>query len=188
MSIKLEYSTIARCRPEHVWQHFQHIENWPSAVPKVIGNASWTEGAPWQKGSKFSMKLLQPMPMYAKPEIVEVNAPTFVHWIAPGSAVTAKQWFTFETLPDGTTQMTARQEFDGPMTFMFGDTIQKQIRGMYEEWMGALKSQAEATAQAEAAQPGAIAQVPEVAQTSDLAQNEPAAQDATVERPFENPD
>lgn len=149
MAIKLEHSTNARCRPEHIWQHFQQIENWPAAVPKVIGNAAWTEGEPWQKGSRFSMKLLQPMPMYAKPEIVEVNAPTSVHWVAPGTAVTAKQWFTFEAQPDGTTQMTARQEFEGPMTFMFGETIQRQIRGMYEEWMGVLKSQAEATAQAE---------------------------------------
>jgi hypothetical protein len=149
MAIQLEHSTIGRCRPEHVWLHFKQIETWPAAVPAVIGNAGWTEGQPWDVGSKFSMKLLQPMPMYVKPEIKEINAPHSVHWIAPGSAVTSKQWFTFEPQEDGTTKLTARQEFDGPMTFMFGETIQKQIRGMYREWMETLKSQAEATAQAE---------------------------------------
>jgi hypothetical protein len=151
MAIQLEHSTFGRCKPDHVWQHFQQIENWPASVPKVIGNAGWTEGQPWTKGSKFSMKLLQPMPMYVKPEIIECNAPQSVHWIAPGSAVTAKQWFSFEEQPDGTTKLTARQEFDGPMTFMFGETIQKQIRAMYVEWMDVLKGQAEATAQTESA-------------------------------------
>jgi hypothetical protein len=147
MAINLEHSTIARCSPEFIWKHFSQIDLWPASVPKVIGQAAWTEGQPWQKGSKFSMKLLQPMPMYAKPEIIECNAPTYVHWIAPGSGVTQKQWFTFEPQPDATTRMTARMEFDGPMTFMFGQSIQTQILNMYTEWMDVLRSQAETSAQ-----------------------------------------
>lgn len=151
MAIKLEHSTTAQCTPEHIWRHFQKIEDWPAAVPKVIGSAAWTDGDPWQKGSKFNMKLLQPMPMYVKPEIMECNPPLAVHWVASGSAVTAKQWFSFEPQPDGSTKLTARQEFEGPMTFMFGETIQKQIVAMYQEWMEALKGQAEASARAESA-------------------------------------
>ena len=150
MAINLEHSTIARCAPKFIWKHFSQIETWPTSVPKVIGQAAWTEGQPWQKGSKFSMKLLQPMPMYAKPEVIECNAPTFVHWIAPGTAVTQKQWFTFEPQSDGSTKMTARMEFDGPMTFMFGKSIQSQIIDMYKEWMEALRVQAEASAQSPA--------------------------------------
>ena len=40
--------------------------------------------------------------------------------------------------------MTARQTFDGPMTFMFGETVQRQITDMYNEWMTIVKNEAEA--------------------------------------------
>jgi hypothetical protein len=150
MAITLEHSVLAQCRPEHVWKHFEDITQWPQSIPAVIGNAAWTDGAPWLKGSKFQMKLLQPMPMNARPEIVECNPMQDVHWIAPGSAVTAEQWFRFDLQEDGTTKVSARQEFSGPMTFMFGATIQKQIAEMYEQWLGSLKKQGEQTAREEA--------------------------------------
>lgn len=142
--IKLENSVTASCSPADVWRHFEDITLWPVNVPAIIGAAKWESGEPWKQGSKFSMKLLKPMPVYFIPEIVEAAPPGAVHWIARGSAVTAEQWFTFEAQPDGTTKMTARQTFDGPMTFMFGDTVQRQITEMYSEWMNVVKTQAEA--------------------------------------------
>ncbi len=138
--IQLENSVIANCTPEDVWRHFEDITKWPDTVPSVIGAAKWENGEPWKPGSNFSMKLLKPMPVYFKPEVLDTAPPNSVHWIARGSAVTAEQWFTFEAQPDGTTKLTARQTFDGPMTFMFGETVQRQITDMYNEWMNALKT------------------------------------------------
>ncbi len=142
--IKLENSVVANCTPEDVWRHFGDITSWPVNVPAIIGTAKWEQGEPWQPGSKFSMKLLKPMPVYFTPEVLEAAPPNSIHWIARGTAVTAEQWFTFEAQPDGTTRMTARQTFDGPMTFMFGETVQRQITEMYNEWMNIVKAQAEA--------------------------------------------
>lgn len=142
--IKLENEVIANCSPEAIWFHFNDITQWPVNVPTIIGAARWESGEPWQVGSKFSMKLLKPMPVYFTPEILEFTPPNSIHWIARGTAVTAEQWFNFEAQPDGTTRMTARQQFDGPMTFMFGETVQRQISDMYTEWMNIVKAQAEA--------------------------------------------
>ena len=142
--INLENQMIANCSPEQVWANFEDVAKWPTNVPSIIGMAKWESGEPWKPGSKFSMKLLKPMPVYFVPEVLEANPPNSIHWIARGTAVTAEQWFTFEGQPDGTTQMTARQSFDGPMTFMFGETVQKQISDMYNEWMNIVKTQAEA--------------------------------------------
>jgi hypothetical protein len=141
--IKLENSIQANCSPEDIWREFNDITTWPVNVPSIIGAAKWESGEPWVPGSKFSMKLLKPMPVYFTPEILEATPPNGVHWIARGTAVTAEQWFNFEAQPDGTTKMTARQQFDGPMTFMFGETVQKQISDMYNEWMTIVKNLAE---------------------------------------------
>jgi len=142
--IKLENSVVAHCTPEDVWRHFEDVSKWPANVPSIIGAAKWESGEPWKPGSKFSMKLLKPMPVYFTPEIVDAAPPNSVHWIARGSGVTAEQWFHFEAQDDGSTKMTARQHFDGPMTFMFGETVQRQITEMYDEWMNMVKTQAEA--------------------------------------------
>ncbi len=83
------------------------------------------------------------MPVYFSPEVLDSSAPNSVHWIARGNSVTAEQWFIFEAQADGTTRLSTRQTFDGPMTFMFGETIQKQISAMYDEWLNALRTQAE---------------------------------------------
>jgi hypothetical protein len=151
MALTIEHSVIAECKPEHVWRHFQDITLWPASIPRVVGEASWTEGDPWQKGSKFQMKLLQPMPLYARPEILDCSPEREVHWIAAGSAVTAEQWFRFDSQDDGKTLLSARQEFTGPMTFLFGETIQRQIRETYEEWLAVLKQQGEQAALSESA-------------------------------------
>lgn len=89
------------------------------------------------------MKLLRPMPVYFTPEVLEATPPNLVHWIARGNAVTAEQWFLFEPQTDGITRITAKQTFDGPMTFIFGETVQRQISEMFDEWLNTLKSRAE---------------------------------------------
>lgn len=141
--IQLENSVLVQATPESLWQHFSDVAQWPSTVPTIIGLAKWESGEPWSPGSRFSMKLLRPMPVYFTPEVLEAAPPNSVHWIARGNAVTAEQWFAFEPQPDGLTKVTARQTFDGPMTFMFGETVQRQITEMFDEWLNVLKSHAE---------------------------------------------
>ena len=141
--ITLQNSLYTSATPEALWHHFSDLPQWPTTVPSIIGSAKWESGEPWQSGSRFSMKLLKPMPVYFSPEILDAAAPNSAHWIARGTSVTAEQWFSFEPQPDGTTKISARQTFDGPMTFMFGESIQKQITAMYDEWLNILKTNAE---------------------------------------------
>jgi hypothetical protein len=141
--ITLQNSLSTSASPEILWRHFSDITQWPATVPSVVGAAKWESGEPWKQGSRFSMKLLKPMPVYFSPEVLDATRPNSAHWIARGTSVTAEQWFSFHAQPDGTTTISARQTFDGPMTFMFGESIQKQITAMYDEWLNILKTQAE---------------------------------------------
>jgi hypothetical protein len=143
LMITLHNSLSTSASPETLWRHFSDIAQWPATVPSIIGSAKWESGEPWRSGSRFSMKLLKPMPVYFSPEVLEAAPPNTAHWIARGTSVTAEQWFSFDLQPDGTTRISARQNFDGPMTFMFGESIQKQITAMYDEWLNILKTQAE---------------------------------------------
>src|SRR5689334_17435622 len=123
MAITIDRSLVAVCKPEHVWRRFQDLARWPEAVPRVIGSAFWTVGEPWCPGSRFEMRLLQPMPTTARPEIIMCTPSAHVHWMAAGSSLSQEQWFRFEEMPEGTTRISAVEEFTGPMTFLFGETI-----------------------------------------------------------------
>lgn len=142
MSMRLEYATVANCKPEHIWQAFQHVESWPS-WSSVIANTHWIEGQPWQPGSKFQMQILQPIPVTFRPEIIECNAPGYVHWIGKTTALNAEQWFSFAEQPDGTTDMKTWQEFSGPASFMFGESVRNAIVNIYVDLFRSLKEEAE---------------------------------------------
>lgn len=140
--MRLEYSTVANCKPEYIWRAFQHVEQWP-AWSSVIANTKWTEGEPWKPGSKFQMQILQPIPVMFRPEVVECREPDFAHWIAKTTALTAEQWFSFEAQPDGTTVMKTLQDFSGPASFMFGESVRTAITNIYVDLFRSLKEEAE---------------------------------------------
>jgi hypothetical protein len=141
--ITLQNALFSSASPEVLWRYFSDITQWPSSMPSIISSAKWESGEPWQPGSRFSMKLLKPMPATFSPELLDVSQPNSAHWISRGSSVTVEQWFAFEPQPDGTTRLSARETFEGPMVFMFGQAIQNQITAMYEDWLKVLKTQAE---------------------------------------------
>ena len=147
MSMHLEYSILANCKPAHIWQAFQHVEQWPS-WSSVITNTQCTEGEPWATGSKFQMQILQPIPMMFRPVIVECAPPTFVHWSGKSPAVNTEQWFTFDEQPGGSTLMKTSQEFTGPASFMFGESVREAITNIYVDLFRSLKEAAEKLAQA----------------------------------------
>ncbi len=142
---RLEYSVFADCTPSDVWETFCRIEAWPS-WSSVIANTHWTEGEPWRPGSRFHMQILQPLPVTFRPEILECNPPNLVHWIGKSSMVDAEQWFSFEQQADGKTEIKTWQEFSGPGTFMFGESIRQAITNIYADLFRSLKAEAEKAA------------------------------------------
>lgn len=150
MSIRLEYSTSAKCRPEHIWKKFETLDQW-AWWNKVIVRAKWIEGQPWQKGSRFEMELARPKPLKFRPEIIESTPPTKIAWIGKGNGVTGQHWFSFELQPDSRTLMKTWENFSGIGTLLFGSGTRQAIVKMYEDWLGALKFEAERIAREERA-------------------------------------
>ena len=79
MPIHLEYSLSAKCRPEHIWQKFENLDQW-AWWNKVIARSKWLEGQPWQKGSRFLLGLAKPA-IEIPVEILECQAPAKVGWV-----------------------------------------------------------------------------------------------------------
>jgi len=150
MSIHLEHSITAKCRPEHVWKKFEALDQW-AWWNKVILRTRWIKGPAWQKGSRFEMELARPKPMKFQPVIIECTPPTRVGWVGKARGLTGEHWFSFELQPDGNTLVKTWEEFSGISTLFLGSGTRQAIVKMYQDWLEALKFEAERIAREELA-------------------------------------
>ncbi len=150
MATHLEYSVSAKCRPEHVWQKFQKLEEWPWWNP-VIGQARWISGRPWEKGSQFLMDLVRPRKVSVKPVVLESLPPNKLGWIGKTTGFTGEHWFKFEAQPDGTTLIRTWEDMSGWATTFFGNGMKQGLLAAHRDWLEALKTEAEKIAREEQA-------------------------------------
>jgi uncharacterized protein YndB with AHSA1/START domain len=147
MSIKIDYSTTANCRPEHLWRVIEDLSRWPRFDPEAITSARWTHGEPWQPGSKFELRLQKPTGITLIPEVVHCEPPIILQIKAGGAGVKGEAVFVFKILPHGQTEMRTVQEFSGAPLFLLGDKIKRGVEMGVTELFGRLKAEAEAESQ-----------------------------------------
>jgi hypothetical protein len=138
----LEYSTIGKCKPRHVWQKFEKLEEWGWWNP-VVGQTRWLEGERWQKGGRFSFQLMKPRVMNFKPVIIESAPPHRLAWVGGTPGFKGVHWFSFEEQPDGTTLLKTWEDSSGIVTLFFGAGMRNKLLAMHREWLEALKVEAE---------------------------------------------
>ena len=142
MGIHLEYSTTAKCRPEHVWEKLKSLEQWPWWNP-TISEAKWVSGKPWEKGSRFFMELARPVRFKATPVIIAAEPPTKVGWVGKKTGFTGEHWFSFELQPDGSTLMKTWEDVSGLVTLFLGGRMRQRLHDIHKNWIEALKFEAE---------------------------------------------
>ena len=150
MPTRLEYAVTAKCKPEHVWEKFRKLEEWPWRN-RVVGQAKWLSGQPWQKGSKFLLELVYPRKISFRPTIIEAAAPNRIAWVGKTMGFTGEHWFTFEAQAEGTTLIKTWEDVSGWLTLFFGSGIKQSLVAMHKDWLEALKAEAEKIAREELA-------------------------------------
>ncbi|MCU1285492.1 MAG: hypothetical protein JWO13_1842 [Acidobacteriales bacterium] len=144
MSIKLDYSTTAKCGVESVWQAFSEVERWPE-WSNLFSGATWIEGEPWARGSKLLLEVAQPSAK-VKAAVSEVAAPQQAIWTGSVMGVTITHSFKFIPQADETTLMQSNIELSGPATFFINNDMKKKGLEQFAQWFEAMKSQAEKVA------------------------------------------
>ncbi len=150
MPIHFEQAVTARCRPEHVWQKFQRLEQWPW-WNAVIGQARWLQGQPWQNGSRFVMELARPTRVSFRPVIVESDPPHKIVWTGQKPGFRGQHGFSFEPQADGSTLIKTWEDASGLVTWLWTAGYKEKLNRMYRDWLEALKTEAERIAREEMA-------------------------------------
>ena len=147
MSVRVQHSVTAKCKPEHAWQKFQKVDEWPW-WNRVIGHAKW-EGEPWQQGSRLLLELAYPKRQTLKGTVTSNAAPQAVACKADGNGMSGTLRFAFTPAADGFTTLHAECDFSGWKTALSGGSLQQDFRKAFEEWLDALKTEAEKIAREE---------------------------------------
>ncbi len=150
MAVLVEAATVAKCRPQHVWEKFRELHAWPW-WNQLIGEAKWLAGNPWEEGSQLELEIVRPRRIHMEAAVVEVSAPNLVHWSGRIMGVHGEQWFWFQSDGDGMTHLKSRQELTGAMTIFLTESGRKGVETVLQNWLEALKLEAEKLAREEAA-------------------------------------
>jgi hypothetical protein len=148
MSVTVEQSVTAKCKPEQAWQKFQKMEEWPW-WNRVVGQAKWIEGQPWQRGARFTLELAYPKRFVFQAVNAENAAPQDIVWTVDGGGLRGTMRFRFDAVADGTSELKAQCDLSGWKAAFSGSSIEQDFRKAYEEWLGALKTEAEKIAREE---------------------------------------
>lgn len=139
--MKLEYSTVAKCRAEDIWNVFTDPSRW-SEWSSLLTGLQWTEGAPWQPGSQSVIEIAQPA-FKLKTTVKECAAPNKIVWTGAAMGVNIENTFEFTVQPDGTTLMKAAIDLSGPAVFFINDDMKKKGMAAFTPWFESLRAQAE---------------------------------------------
>lgn len=111
---RVEYSVTAPASPEQVWLAFSDLTRLLGRG--IYSEAVWTEGMPWNVGSRLRYVVLQPVEATVS-AVVSLSEPPFkVGLINHALGITAQQLVTFSRVNSNTTRVMMTMEFVGEST------------------------------------------------------------------------
>jgi len=111
---RVEYSVTAPASPEEVWFAFSDLSRLLGRG--IYSEAVWTEGPPWQVGSRLRYVVLHPLKATVSAVVSLSEPPLKVGLINHALGITAQQLVTFSRVKSDTTRVTMTMDFVGEST------------------------------------------------------------------------
>ena len=108
---RVEYSVTAPAAPEKLWDAFCDLDRLLNRG--IYSDASWTEGPPWQAGSRLRYVVVKPVPAVVSSVVTFVDPAKRISIINHALGITADQIVTFVPVPNGNTRVTMTMDFVG---------------------------------------------------------------------------
>jgi hypothetical protein len=111
---RVEYSLTSPASPEEVWLAFSDLSRLLGRG--IYSEAVWTEGPPWQVGSRLRYVVLHPLKATVSAVVSLSEPPLKVGLINHALGITAQQLVTFSRVKSDTTRVTMTMDFVGEST------------------------------------------------------------------------
>jgi hypothetical protein len=111
---RVEYSVTARATPEELWRAFSDLSRLLGRG--IYSEATWTEGQPWQTGSRLRYVVVQPVQATVSAVVTLSEPPSKVGLLNHALGITAQQLVTFTRMNQGATRVVMTMDFIGDST------------------------------------------------------------------------
>jgi len=129
----ISYAVETRANPDMAWDVFADWKNWRK-FSDHYGELEWTQGEPWQKGSRLRIEMRHPVHFHVD-HVVTVCVPgKRVAWIDHALGTTLEQWVYFEPLNAGGTRVRTWAEFTGIAHLVAGQPVRKLLSQFTQIW------------------------------------------------------
>jgi hypothetical protein len=106
----------------------------------IYKEASWTEGEPWQVGSRARYVVIKPVSAIISAVVSSITPPRNIHVLNHGLGITAEQNVYFAPAPKGGTQVRMIMDFVGKSSELTQDQILSAIEFITKDTLDNLVS------------------------------------------------
>jgi hypothetical protein len=98
------YTVTTQASPAVAWDVFSNWNLWPKFA-SVYGEMNWSEGKPWEVGSRMQIEIIRPFETVIDHLLICCEPARELGWIARCLRMTMSQWVEFEPLFSGGTRV-----------------------------------------------------------------------------------
>jgi len=119
---RVEYSVTVPVQVDAAFQAFLNIERLLGRG--IYSEAAWTEGPPWQVGSRLRYVLAQPIKAIVSAVVISISPPRAISLLNHGLGITAEQHVSFGPDLKGGTRVRMTMELIGESQELSEDAMQ----------------------------------------------------------------
>jgi hypothetical protein len=127
------YTIKTQATPAQAWDVYTDWRLWPRFA-NIYGQISWSEGNPWEVGSRMRIEILKPLPAVVDHLIICCEPERELGWIDRSMGITTSQWAEFTRLPSGGTEVRTWGDLSSPDTMIGIATAKELLASFVETW------------------------------------------------------
>jgi hypothetical protein len=128
-----EYTITTKASPALAWKIYSDWKMWPNFA-NIYGNVSWSEGRPWEVGSRLAIEVVQPVKTVIDHLIISCDPARELGWIDRALGITMGQWVEFEPLGADGTRIRTWGDVAPANTVIAGRTVARLVDVFTETW------------------------------------------------------
>jgi hypothetical protein len=127
------YTVRTHATPALAWDVYSNCNLWPKFA-SIYGELKWTQGKPWEVGSRMQIEILRPVKTVIDHLIICCEPARELGWIDRALGMTMSQWVEFEPLSAGDTRVHTWGELSSSDLKVGGCTAAELLSVFTETW------------------------------------------------------
>jgi hypothetical protein len=127
------YTVRTKASPALAWDIYSNWNDWWKFA-NIYGEMNWTEGKPWQVGSRMKIEILRPVQTVVDHLIICCEPARELGWIDRALGMTMSQWVEFEQRSSGGTRVHTWGELTSSDFKAGGCTAEELVSVFTETW------------------------------------------------------